>query len=317
VYAHFAGRCDWRMMAPPITFACPRCREELGPELVCVGCGQRYGQLDGIYHFLLPERAEALAHFMEQYRRVRAHDGYRPRPGDYYRALPFTPDHDPQAPIWRVRAATFAAFVRRARLAPTSASPGMDVLDLGAGNGWLCHRLSTLGHRCTAVDLLDDADDGLGALAHYPTASTRVQADFDCLPFRPGQFDRVVYNGALHYAASIEGSLRHGLSMLRPGGMLAILDSPTFHSEDSAVKMVASQAQRHQEAAAAQESHGAGQGYLLADELMEIGERLGIRLRYWPTRAGLAWSLRRWLAGIRLRREPAGFGLWLGPEGLN
>src|SRR5206468_10737021 len=177
------------MTARPLVFACPRCAGPLGPALVCAGCGQRYAQRDGIYRFLLPERAEALTPFLDQYRRVRAHDGYRPRPGEYYRALPSTPVDDPQAPIWRVRAATFAGFVRRARLAPASASPGMDVLDLGAGNGWLCHRLSRLGHRCTAVDLLDDADDGLGALAHYPTASTRVQADFDRLPFGPGQFD--------------------------------------------------------------------------------------------------------------------------------
>src|SRR5947208_2600614 len=113
------------------------------------------------------------------------------------------------------------------------------------------------------------------AWAHWTntTASTRVQADFDSLPFRPDQFDRVVYNGALHYAASIEASLQHGLSMLRPSGMLAILDSPTFSGRNSAEKMVAAQAQRHQAAAGAGESHAAGQGYLLAGELMDIGER--------------------------------------------
>lgn len=303
-------------MATPITFVCPRCAGPLGPEMACASCGQTYVLCDGIYRFLLPERQMALAPFLEQYRRVRERDSYRARPGAYYRALPNVPPDDPQAQTWRVRSATFAALVRRARLAPVAGGAGLDVLDLGAGNGWLSHRLSALGHRCVAVDLLDDAEDGLGAAQHYPTTCTRLQADYDQLPLGPGQFDRVVYNGALHYAAKVAASLEHGLRMLRPGGMLAIMDSPTFRSKGSAEQMRAAQALRHQDAAGAPAMQRYGQGYLLAPELREIGEQLEMLLRYWPTHGGLAWALRRRLAGFKLRREPASFGLWLGIKPL-
>ena len=297
---------------PTLRFACPHCAGLLGPMLACADCGRAYTQRDGIYRFLLPERQQALAPFLELYRRVRDHDGYRSQRGAYYCALPEVPADDPQAATWRLRAATFAAMLRQARFAPTPARSGLDVLDLGAGNGWLSNRLSALGHQCVAVDLLDDSGDGLGAAQHYTTHFTRLQADFDRLPLRPAQFDRVVYNGALHYSAELEFSLRHGLSMLRPGGLLAILDSPTFRSKASAEQMVAAQAQRHQAAAGTQDMPRTGQGYLVAGELMEIGIGLGLPLRYWPTRGSLTWSLRRRLAGIKLRRETASFGLWLG-----
>ena len=40
------------------------------------------------------------------------------------------------------------------------------VLDLRAGNGWLSHNLTALGHLCIALDWLDDSEDGLGACVH-------------------------------------------------------------------------------------------------------------------------------------------------------
>ena len=297
---------------PPLIFACPSCAAPLGPQLGCPNCGRAYAVREGIYRFLLPEREQALAPFLAHYRRVRAQDGYRSRSADYYRALPETGPSDQQAATWRIRAATYRNLMRRSSLSRPPAGPLLRVLDLGAGNGWLSHRLSALGHACVAVDWLDDEEDGLGAARHYPVAFTCLQADFDRLPLAPGQFDLVVYNASLHYSSDIEASLRHGAGMLRPGGRLAILDSPTFRSRASAEQMVAAQRQRETPAAAAPTAIRPGQGYLLAPALRQAGQRLRLEFHYWPTRGDLAWALRRQWAGLKLRREPAGFGLWLG-----
>ncbi len=86
----------------------------------------------------------------------------------------------------------------------------MRVLDLGAGSGWLSHRLATLGYRVVAVDRLDDEADGLGACRHYPIAFPAVQADFDALPFEPHQFDLVVFDGSLHYSPNPAATLARG-----------------------------------------------------------------------------------------------------------
>jgi SAM-dependent methyltransferase len=297
---------------PPITFACPNCADPLDPALSCPNCGRTYAQRDGIYRFMLPEREQALAPFLAQYRRVRAQDGYRSPSADYYRSLPDAPPGDPQAATWRLRAATYHNLERRARLDPVPAGHGLFVLDLGAGNGWLSNRLSALGHPCVAVDWLDDEADGLGAARHYMTKFTCLQADFDHLPLTPGQFDLVVYNASLHYSRDIVASLRHGASMLRPGGRLAILDSPTFRSQASAEHMVVAQLGRHGQADGTSDTVRHGQGYLLTHAVRQAGIRAGLDLRYWPTRGDLGWALRRQWAGLKLRREPASFGLWLG-----
>src|SRR6185503_11811066 len=107
------------------------------------------------------------------------------------------------------------------------ASPAR-VLDLGAGNGWLSHQLARAGHFVVAVDRLDDDRDGLGAWRHYDTRFAAVQADFDALPFEPAQFDLVIFNGSLHYAANPAATLAHAREMLRRDGVLAVMDSPMF-----------------------------------------------------------------------------------------
>jgi hypothetical protein len=44
-------------------------------------------------------------------------------------------------------------------------SGALRLVDLGAGNAWLCHRLALAGHRCAAVDIHADDVDELGAAA--------------------------------------------------------------------------------------------------------------------------------------------------------
>jgi predicted RNA methylase len=47
------------------------------------------------------------------------------------------------------------------------ASRPLDLLDLGAGTGWMSYRLALRGHHPVAVDLLNDDRDGLGAARHF------------------------------------------------------------------------------------------------------------------------------------------------------
>jgi hypothetical protein len=92
---------------------------------------------------------------------------------------------------------------------------------------------------------------------------------------------------------------------------LVIMDSPTFRSRASADAMLVEQARRHALGAEPDGAVKLGQGYLVADDLRAIGRRLGVEFRYYPTRAGLSWTLRRQWAAMKLRREPASFGLWV------
>ena len=49
----------------------------------------------------------------------------------------------------------------------TAETPDAIAAQKAAGSGWLAYRLALRGHSVIAVDLLDDALDGLGAKKHY------------------------------------------------------------------------------------------------------------------------------------------------------
>jgi SAM-dependent methyltransferase len=293
-------------------FACPECAADLvaaGDEaVICPRCGGRFARRGGVWRFLTVPRAERLAPFIRQYRAVRQQDGFRATAADYYRRLPTVPPTDPRAGDWQIRRETYHHLLGHV----LAAGPlPLHVLDLGAGSGWLSHRLSALGHRAVAVDALDDELDGLGAARFYETEFAAVQADFDALPFAPGQFDLVVFNGSLHYAPDMAVTLERAHRMLAPGGALVVMDSPMFGADGDGSRMVSDALRRFASVCGIGDAVQQGIGYLTFATLAGIAERLNLRPQFVPSRGPLTWRLRRRLARVRLRRAPAAFGLWV------
>jgi SAM-dependent methyltransferase len=293
-------------------FACPACEHplgEAGPDcLVCVPCGRTYQRRDGLWRFLAAASADRLERFVAQYRTVRAAEGRRSIPAEQYRVLPNVGAHDQHAREWQIRRETYGHLLRHVLAA---GQPSMAILDLGAGAGWLAHRLATLGHHVVAVDVMADAADGLGAVRHYTTPIVALVADFDALPLAPAQFDVVVFNGSLHYAPDVAGTLSRARRMLAPGGALVVMDSPTFQLDRDGAAMVAdvgrSLAERHQLA----DVVWPGAGYLTFRSLEAIAAALQMRAEFVPSRGPIGWRLRRGLSRLARRRRPASFGLWV------
>ena len=262
---------------------------------------------DGIYRLLPPRRLEEVEPFLTQYRRIRAADGYRQRSAAYFRSLPNVEAGDAQAGTWRVRQESLRNLGRV--LGRFKARP-LRILDLGAGNGWLSHRLTGLGHSCVAVDWLDDVEDGLGAFRNYPIRFTCVQADFDDLAMAPGQFDVAIFNASLHYSNDPARTLRRARETLAPGGMLVVMDSPVFATDDAGRRMlVAQQIAFHSTCESVVRQ---GVGYLTESSLTRAARDAGLRVAWIPSRGGPSWAFKRWLAGVKEHRPPARFGIWIG-----
>lgn len=303
--------------ATEFAFACPRCAAALphfsDGGVTCPECVSRYEYRDGIYRFMLPERLAEIQPFLQQYRAVREADGYRRRDSAYYRSLPQVNSDDPQVQVWRVRSQSFAHMLRR--VLPKRDRPSLAVLDVGAGNCWLSHKLSALGHRCAAVDWLDDAEDGLGAHVHYPAQFVRAQADFDRLPLAAGQFDLVIFNASLHYSADARASLRHARRMLANGGQIVVCDSPMFDRAEDGEQMVR---EKH---AAFHTHYGLGQvvsegaGFLTFGELESTARDLGLEAEFTPSNRGWRQRLMELWRAARGRRAAAQFGVWVGAAG--
>ncbi len=252
------------------------------------------------------------AQFFHEYAHHRAGEGRALR-GEELRSLPYLRS-GPLARQWAVRARSFKVFVNRV-IGEMAAPDCLDVLDLGAGNGWLCHRLAQTGHRAVALDIRDDDMDGLGA-ARDLQADPRgrfqcVKASFADLPFADKSFDVVIFNASLHYAIELGSVLSEAIRVMRPGGVIAVLDSPCYAREKDGERMVA------EKTAQGGAGFGARAEILLTQNFIEFltPERFKMahdslhwsRHRVWYP---LWYEVRPLLAWLKRRRRPSRFDVW-------
>lgn len=250
--------------------------------------------------------------FLDGYAQHRAAEG-RGYAGDDLLALPYLKT-GPHAKQWAVRARSFDAFLQHVVMPMAVARP-LRILDLGAGNGWLSHRLARAGHEPVALDIRADKVDGLGAarefLATAPNLFECVEASFDRLPFYGGRFDIAVFNASLHYATDLGRTLAEAVRVTRSGGIIAILDSPFYRCVADGEDMVR---EKRREGTSI---FGVRADVLLAQGFIEYLTRERLR----AAAPELSWSRRRvlyplwyelrpfraWIAG---RRRPSRFDLW-------
>ncbi len=304
---------------------CPQCRGPLeetdpltnSPLIACRSCGFVLSNDEGIWRALAPQREAKFQRFMHEYETVRLREGRGSGGGHYYLALPFKDVSGCNSWQWRIRARTFRFVTQRILPVLEYRTPGgLDVLDVGAGNGWLSYRLALRGHRPVAVDLLANHFDGLGAARHYlpflRRKFPRFQAEMDRLPFASRQFDLAIFNASFHYSEDFDRTLEECLRCLRRPGHILILDSPFYFREESGEKMV-------RERKAAFEKHYGfksdsipSREFLTPSVVAGLARRHGITWEQLTPWYGLGWSLRPLRARLLRRREPAKFHVFWG-----
>jgi SAM-dependent methyltransferase len=254
----------------------------------------------------------ALAQFVREYRIVRRAEGWGSQDAAYYRALPYRDLTGRFDEIWRIRARSYDTFLAQV-LQPLEQSRvgcSLDLLDLGAGNGWLSHRLAQRGHCVVALDVLDDPLDGPRALRQYD-AHTRallpVNAEFDHLPLPEQRIDMAIFNASLHYSTDYRRTLEESLRVLKPRGTLVILDSPMYSDPTSGARMVREREARFAATYGFASNTLPSEHFLTPARLNELGADLGLSWRMYTPRLDARTALSRRVNGLRARREPARF----------
>ena len=270
--------------------------------------GLHVEERDGILRYLHADRQTELAGYRDQYRSVRERDGYRVDTPEYYRALPSTPSSDPQHAIWQVRQHSFERFQQMVHARFRGSTPS--VLDLGAGSGWLSHRMTLGGCHAVAVDVHDDDRDGLGAGRHYNVPFCRLQADFDELPFAPRQFDVIVFNGSLHYAPNVRATLTRVAPLVAPGGVMAVIDSPMFECPDAGAAMRLRTRERFRREYGVTDAIEPGEGFLLFETIADTARVLGFDAHFFESRGGMQWTIGRLAGRVRHGIQQPSFGVW-------
>jgi SAM-dependent methyltransferase len=283
---------------------------------LCANCGYEIQREGGIWNALPPDRERYYARFAAEYEHIRSQEGRGSSDSAYYLALPFRDVSGRNSQQWQIRARTFRYLERR--ILPgllRQLERPLDILDLGAGNGWLSYRMSLTGHRAAAVDLMVNPEDGLGAARHY-LACLRApflcfRAELDRLPFANGQFDCAIFNASLHYSEDYERTLREAFRCVRPNGCVIVADTAWYRKTESGAQMIrerhAAFLGRYGFASDALQS----EEFLTDDRLQRLARVLRIEWEMYRPWYGLRWAMRPWMARWNRRREPSRFRIYV------
>ena len=101
---------------------------------------------------------------------------------------------------------------------------GLDVLDVGSGQGIDLARFALAGARVTGIDLTPRHVELASAHLEALGLDGRVQrGDAEALPFPDASFDRITSNGVLHHTPDFDAALAEIFRVLRPGGELRLI----------------------------------------------------------------------------------------------
>lgn len=305
---------------------CPECQIgvgtfgdlEAGPTCVtaCPGCGYLLSCSDGVVRALAAGRAAHFDQFIVEYQVVRAAEGRGSDSPDYYLALPYRDLSGTNQSQWGIRAQTFRYLERV--LIPKLENrhkTAMNILDLGAGNGWLSYRLALRGYCPVAVDLLTNDRDGLGAAIHFRKSLTslfpRIQAELDNLPFEDSQFDAAIFNASFHYSESFQKTLAEAIRCLRPGGCIIIADTPWYSRDESGERMLMERRSAFTERYGFPSDAIKSLEFLTSDRLRKLEGQFGLQWKVYSPFYGTQWALRPLIARLFGRREPSRFRIYV------
>jgi len=111
-------------------------------------------------------------------------------------------------------------------------SGGLDVLDVGSGQGIDAYEYASRGARVVGIDLtprhIELADRHIAASG---LTARFVHGDAESMPFPDDSFDIVSSNGVLHHTPDIEAALTECRRVLRPGGAFTMIlyNRRSFH----------------------------------------------------------------------------------------
>jgi SAM-dependent methyltransferase len=164
--------------------------------------------------------------FEEYYVLLRSREG-RLYTDDVVKNLPLVSRKDPFNQEWILRRQSSGRLVEYFK---NKNSP-LRILEVGCGNGWLCHLLADIpGAKVTGSDI--NKTELLQAARVFQKPNLEfIQSDIRSGDTAFPLFDMIIFAASVQYFSSLPRILRAALDLLKPGGEIHILDS-FFYKED-------------------------------------------------------------------------------------
>lgn len=208
---------------------CPSCdgsvrRNEASVE--CTSCAARYPVRAGVVRMVSEEQGATAETFNAQYDALRLKEGWASDIPGFYEALPYKDLTGRNTVAWRQRVRSYQLVQRW--LENTLGTGTVSILDYGAGSGWLSRMLAER-YDVAAMDI-NEGIHGLSAIPESSRHYSAIQSSLERIPLHSGCCDAVVANASLHYASTPDAPLEEVHRILKPEGIVVIMDSPTYPS---------------------------------------------------------------------------------------
>lgn len=141
--------------------------------------------------------------------------------------LPVIQKHHPHFAEWQIRK---ESYLRLRDYLCKSVFP-MKILEVGCGNGWLSHRLSSL----PLVDITGFDINSIELKQAKRVFDHISNLHFvDDMPEEPGQFDHIVFASSIQYFSSAKEIIEVFMQQLRPNGEIHLIDTAFYKQEEIA-----------------------------------------------------------------------------------
>jgi len=142
--------------------------------------------------------------------------------------LPFASKLNPHKEEWNFRAQSFLRFKKYL----SQKKSGLNILDLGCGNGWFAGKiLSEQNHNFYCVDLsLNDLKQGARIFSYENLKF--IYADLFTVKFPRSSFDLIIMNSSIQFFSDLKILMRELFYLLTPYGEIHIIDSPFYDDEE-------------------------------------------------------------------------------------
>jgi len=109
----------------------------------------------------------------------------------------------------------------------------LSILELGCGNGWLSHRLSTsLNAEILGIDVNEkELLQGAAIFKSHKKVSF-MYADIYSVDLKNETFDVILLASSIQYFADLRKLVERLLELLRPDGEIHLVDSPIYNSSN-------------------------------------------------------------------------------------
>jgi ubiquinone/menaquinone biosynthesis C-methylase UbiE len=109
----------------------------------------------------------------------------------------------------------------------------LNILEVGCGNGWLCHHLSKIpGSNVAGIDINKTELDQAKRLFDHIENIEFIYGEIDSESVRNERFDAIIFAASIQYFPSLDSIIPSALQLLNKKGEIHILDSQFYRSSE-------------------------------------------------------------------------------------